>query len=89
MGESPPRVAFLLLSHIRQRELGFVFGAETGFIISRDPDTVRAPDAAFVAAKRLPGGVATSGFLEMAPDLAVEVISPSDTASSVESKVEG
>ena len=62
--------------------------AETGFIIERDPDTVRAPDAAFVSKERLPPGEAQAGFLEMAPDLAVEVISPSDTASYVQAKVE-
>ena len=47
-----------------------------------------APDAAFVSKERLPPGEAQAGFLELAPDLAVEVISPSDSASYVQAKVE-
>lgn len=69
------------------RRLGAVFAAETGFIISSDPDTVRAPDAAFVAADRLPEGGIPSGYLRLAPDIVVEVVSPSDTAADVHSKV--
>ena len=45
-----------LREFVRPRRLGAVFAAETGFVISTDPDTVRAPDAAFVASDRLPEG---------------------------------
>ena len=65
-----------------------VFAAETGFILRRNPDTVRAPDASFVSAGRLPPGDLPGGFLEIAPDLAVEVVSPGDTAREVQEKVE-
>ena len=68
--------------------LGEVFAAETGFVLRRDPDTVRAPDVAFVSSERLGTGEAPAGFLELAPDLAVEVVSPNDSASDVQSKVE-
>jgi Uma2 family endonuclease len=87
-GDTANTIAFLLTSHVRENELGKIFAAETGFIISRDPDTVRAPDAAFVTKDRLPPGVVGSGFLEMVPDLVVEVVSPGDSASYVQEKAE-
>jgi Uma2 family endonuclease len=64
---------------------GLVTGAETGFRLARDPDFVRAPDAAFVDAGRIEG-LDTRGFLPFAPDLAVEVISPGDSFTEVETK---
>jgi len=65
------------------RGLGAVYASEAGFRIARDPDTVRAPDAAFVAADRV---VDTPGFFEGAPDIAFEVVSPNDSYSEVEEK---
>ena len=59
---------------------GEVF-VETGFLISQNPDTVRAPDAAFVSADRLPDGDLPRAYFPFAPDIAVEVISPSETLS--------
>lgn len=72
--------------HAESRGLGRVFAAETGFTIGRTPDTVRAPDVAFVSAERLPVP-APRGFAELAPDLAVEVLSPDDRAGDVLEKV--
>jgi len=68
------------------RNLGIVFTAETGFILSRDPDTVRGPDVAFVSRERIPPEGVPEGFWPMAPDLAIEVVSPGDTAADVETK---
>ena len=65
--------------------LGEVLAAETGFTLQRAPDTVRAPDVAFVAWDRRP--VSTTGFAELAPDLAVEVLSPGDRPGAVLAKV--
>ena len=87
-GNSSAAIAMVLGIHNKAHRLGKVFGAETGFRISHDPDTVRAPDAAFVSQSRLPPGSLPPGFLDLAPDLAVEVVSPSDTASHVHQKVE-
>jgi len=81
------RIGSILLDFVNRRGLGVVLGAETGFQISYDPDTVRAPDAAFVRADRIGGGL-PAGFFPGAPDLAVEVLSPSDRASEVSAKVE-
>jgi len=75
-----------LWSFIRPRNLGRVLGAATGFLISRDPETVRAPDVAFVRAERLPDEP-IRGFFQIAPDLAVEVLSPNDRAGDVLDKV--
>lgn len=71
------RIAAMLHAHVSARKLGVVTAAETGFLLARRPDTVRAADVAFVADSRLPRG-RTAGFFEGAPDLAVEVLSPSD-----------
>lgn len=69
--------------YVTENGLGTVFAAETGFILARDPDTVLAPDVAFVRADRLPPEEEWEGYLALAPDLVVEVLSPSDTASGV------
>ena len=86
-GLTAMRAGALLFNFVYQRDLGEVFAAETGFILSTNPDTVRAPDAAFVAAERLPTGDLPAGYLRLAPDLVVEVVSPSDTASELQGKV--
>jgi len=68
--------------------LGVVVGAETGFRLSRNPDTVLGPDAAVVSRGRLPAAEAQMGFLELAPDLAVEIVSPTDRWTTVSGKVD-
>jgi Uma2 family endonuclease len=80
------RVAIPLGQFVNERGLGVVTGAETGFLIHRDPDTVRAPDVAFIAAARVPPSP-VKGFFQGPPDLAVEVLSPDDRASTVLAKV--
>jgi Uma2 family endonuclease len=77
-----------LAQHVRAQQLGVVVGAETEFVLARDPDTVRAPDIAFVRQERIPAAGNPRGFWDGAPDLAVEVVSPGDTFSEVEEKVE-
>ena len=80
-------IASIIGAHIRGKDLGEGFTAETGFVTRRDPDTVRAPDVAFVTKERLAGGRAPDGFVQAAPDLAVEVVSPNDTAAAIHEKV--
>jgi len=74
-----------IATHVRAHDLGAVFAAETGFLLARNPDTVRAPDVAFVLASRLPGP--QRGYFPGAPDLAVEVLSPDDRPGYVREKV--
>jgi Uma2 family endonuclease len=76
-----------LFNYATARGLGAAYGADTGFLIHRDPDTVRSPDAAFVRAERVPEEE-PRGYIEGAADLAVEVISPNDRASEVIAKVQ-
>ncbi len=82
-GRIGARILARLLTYVEQHNLGVVYGADTGFILSRSPDTVRAPDVAFDRAER---AVDTDGYLPGAPDLAIEVISPSDLYTEVVQK---
>ena len=86
-GAIAARMAQLLLNFVETRSLGIILGAETGFKITSNPDTVRAPDVAFVREDRIVGELPV-GFFPGAPDLAVEVLSPEDRASEVLAKVE-
>jgi Uma2 family endonuclease len=81
-------ITVLLGQHVKANELGVGFGAETGFKIASDPDTVRAPDVAFVRRERIPESGIPKKFWPGAPDLAVEVVSPGDPLEEVEEKVE-
>lgn len=81
------RIGRLLDEYVEANDLGVCCGAETGFILERDPDTVRAPDAAVVLASRVPGSGIPAGYWPFAPDLAVEVISPSDRLADVHVKI--
>lgn len=72
--------------HVKEKGLGRVYTAETGFLLARNPDTVRAPDAAFVSRVRLEEAGEVEGYWPGAPDLAVEVISPSDVHTEVVEK---
>jgi Uma2 family endonuclease len=74
--------------HIQERRLGRVFLANTGFLLARDPDTVRAPDIAFIGKDHLPASEPEEAFWPGAPDLAVEVVSPGDTLGEIDERVE-
>lgn len=75
-----------LYAWVGARGVGVTVGAETGFTLRRNPDTVRAPDAAFISTARLPSAD-VKGFAELTPDLVVEVLSPSDRTRDVRAKV--
>jgi Uma2 family endonuclease len=80
------RISGLILNHVVERQLGEVYAADTGFWLERKPDTVRAPDIAFVSASRF--SEPERGYFEGAPDLAVEMLSPDDRAGEVLEKVQ-
>jgi Uma2 family endonuclease len=82
------KLTWRLGQHVETHQLGVVCGAETGFKISSNPDTVRAPDIAFVSRERLAEIGITKKFWAGAPNLAVEVLSPGDTVDEVGEKVE-
>ena len=85
-GKVVSRIQTLLAAYIAEHDLGVCFGAETGFLIARDPDTVRAPDFAFVAKENLPQEEPSEAYWPGAPDLAIEVLPPSDVAAENEAK---
>ena len=82
------RIALALGNHIAAHGLGEVFAVKTGFLLARNPGTVRAPDIAFVSAERFAPHANDTGFLPLAPDLVVEVVSPHDRYSEVQEKID-
>jgi Uma2 family endonuclease len=81
------RVGARLLAFVEAQGLGVVCAAETGFLVGRDPDTVRAPDAAFISRQRMGERPPPKAFWPFAPDLAVEVVSPNERAEAVQERV--
>ena len=81
------RLTVALGSYVEANDLGEVFGAETGFKLASNPDTVLGPDVAFVSNERIPPTGIPVGYWPGAPDLAVEVISPGNTGREIEGKI--
>ncbi len=88
-GKVTLRIARLLAQHVERHGRGEVVVGDVGFMLNlpQDPERVRAPDVAFVSTAKLPGGQLPQGFLQGAPDLAVEVLSPTDNPVEVQQKV--
>jgi Uma2 family endonuclease len=80
-GDVAMRFGWRLAQHVELHDLGKVFAAETGFLLSTQPDTVRAPDVAFVRKERVEQVSKKGGYWPGAPDLVIEVISPGDSYS--------
>jgi Uma2 family endonuclease len=79
-------IALAIGHFLRSHALGRLLAAETGFVLATNPDTVRAPDVAFVRHERIPDPV-PRGYARFAPDLVVEVLSPDDRPREVFEKV--
>ena len=84
-GKTVMRFAFMLEEHARERRLGDVL-VELGVVLKTNPDTVFAPDIAFIRRDRVPTTI-PRGFWQGAADLAVEVLSPDDRSAEVRTKV--
>lgn len=80
-------IGHLLLQHVLPARLGRVYGADGGFVLFPDRNTVLVPDVAFVIAERAPQGEARKTLPRLAPDLVVEVLSPSDRMAEALAKV--
>ncbi len=84
------KIAMLLgskfVTHVVPAGLGHVFGSDSGVLLERNPDTVREPDLAYVSAERLPLDADVDGYCPVAPDLVVEIKSPSDSEREVDDK---
>ncbi len=81
-------VTVSLGNYINTHKSGKGYGAETGFILTRNPDTVRAPDIAFVRQERVQETPVSPSFRRGAPDVAIEVMSPNDHYTEVDEKVQ-
>jgi Uma2 family endonuclease len=80
------KLLVLLGQHVYANALGVMCSQDTGFKIGSDPDTVRAPDVAFISKARQ-HAIADRGYSELAPDLVAEILSPDDRPGEVLSKV--
>ena len=78
------RIIFALGSYVESNDYGAIRSGEPGYFLDRDPDTVRAPDVAWIAPGRIPAG--TQGYPELSPDLAVEVKSPGNSYPELAAK---
>ncbi len=91
-GQIAQEFSFAIQSWVKPRQLGTVVAAETGFVVSQpgQPDTVLAPDVAFVRADRLPpaGAPELKKYLRLAPDLVVEVASPNQSVAALAAKAQ-
>lgn len=85
-GRRAGRIDWLLRDFVYRHGLGEILSAETGFVLSERPWTVRAPDVAFVSAARIATVTQPEKFFPGAPDLAVEIVSLSNTLAEVEEK---
>ena len=93
MGAKSDRVAVQLITHVehflKAHPLGFTFGGGSGYrMFPERPNRVRFPDGSFIRAGRLPTDEVPDGYILLAPDLALEVVSPNDEAYEVEDKIE-
>ncbi|GLC24437.1 Uma2 family endonuclease [Roseisolibacter agri] len=82
------RIGTRLTAFVDANSLGLVV-AESGYVLSRRPDTVRGPDVSFIRTDRLPARAVAHRFYEGAPDLAIEIVSPGDRAGELAHKVQG
>jgi Uma2 family endonuclease len=87
-GSLESRLTTRLYVFVDGKRLGVVVCGDTGFVLERDPDTLRAPDIAFVRQERVVAKGITKKYWEGPPDLAIEIISPTDTYYEVDEKVE-
>lgn len=85
-GARAARLLHRVRDFVERHGLGEVFAQDTGFKVARDPDTVRAPDVAFVAQSRL-SQIPDEGYAELAPDWVAEILSPGDRPGDVLEKV--
>ena len=88
LGETEIRLTLPLGFHLLGQGLGEIYPSDTQFKILRDPDIIQIPDLAFVRADRLPPKHERIGILNLAPDLAVEIVSPNDRRPRIMEKIE-
>ena len=79
-------IVALLMAYMRTAKLGRILSGEVGIFIRRNPDAIRAVDAAFISDARY-ARMRSDTYLDVAPELVIEVMSPTDTWSEVKQKL--
>jgi len=89
-GEIAMNVGVALSQHVRSRGLGAVLAGGCGFILARNPDTVRTSDISFISKERIAaGGIGIpEGFVPYAPDIAVEIVSHDESQVEIQERIE-
>ncbi|HYF50661.1 MAG TPA: Uma2 family endonuclease [Planctomycetota bacterium] len=87
------KISWMITRHLgdfieRKNIGGEIFIADTGFLLRQNPDTVRAPDAMYYSSQRLPTDGIPAGYIPVAPDWALEVVSPNDSFTDVSTKAQ-
>ena len=85
-GRLAARITYRLQAHVEQHGLGTVL-VEAGYVLQRNPDTVRGPDISFISATRMAPDQIPAQYIPGSPDLAIEILSPNDRWHEVEEKV--
>ena len=85
-GQIAARLVVRLGNFVQPRKLGILTVSDSGVQLEHDPDTVREPDVAFFSAEKSPPDERVTGYAQVAPDLAVEIVSPSDRLPAVNDK---
>ena len=80
------RIGNLLSTFVTQHDLGYILGGEAGVFTSRNPDTIRGMDVAFISHERM-AQVKSKSYLDVAPELIVEIMSPNDSWSDINDKL--
>jgi Uma2 family endonuclease len=79
-------IGWLIMDHVLRHDLGYVYSSSTGFIVARSPDSVLSPDVGFISRDRIPDEGEEQHFLATVPDLAIEVLSPSNRPGEMRRK---
>ena len=86
-GITESTIAAILTGFVRQHKLGYILTGEVGIYTKRNPDSIRAADVAFISRARYAQLRASKGFLDVAPELVVEVLSPDDRWDAIMQKL--
>ena len=87
-GATASRLDILVGGYILTHNLGVTYGAETGFLVARNPDTVRAPDWAFIRQERVQPAAMAAFWGTVIPDVVAEVVSSGDRQREIDAKVQ-
>ena len=87
-GKIVVNVSILMGSFVKLGRLGWVIASDSGIRLEHNPDTVREPDFAYISAEKLPLDAHVPGYIEVVPDLVVEIISPNDRPVAVYDKAQ-